>query len=155
MLKSIVREALVTSVAWTLPPVRFQISQESTVPKRSRPAWALRRAPGTFSRIQWILVALKYASMISPVLSRIISSRPLALRLLQYSAVRRSCHTIALQMGRPLSASQTTVVSRWLAMPSATTGPSVTSATARFITLRIEDQISIGFCSTHPCRGKS
>ena len=93
--------------------------------------------------------------MISPVFSRIFSSRPRSLRLLQYPEVRRSCHTMALQMGRPVAASHTMVVSRWLAMPSATMGPSFTSATAFSITWRIEDQISMGFCSTHPCRGKS
>ena len=59
MLKSMVLEALVTSVTCTLPPVRFQTSQESMVPKRSRPARALAIAPGTLSSIQRILVALK------------------------------------------------------------------------------------------------
>ena len=38
MSKSIVRLALVASVAWTSPPVRFQITQLSTVPRaRSSP----------------------------------------------------------------------------------------------------------------------
>ena len=40
MLYRRVREALVASVAWTRPPVRFQISQVSTVPKASFPASA-------------------------------------------------------------------------------------------------------------------
>ena len=47
-----VREAFAESVAWTVPPVRFQTSHVSTVPKRRRPASASARAPGTFSRIQ-------------------------------------------------------------------------------------------------------
>ena len=34
-------------------------------------------------------------------------------------AVRVSCHTIALCTGRPVAASQTTAVSRWLVMPTA------------------------------------
>ena len=59
MLNSIVREALVTSVTCTFPPVRFHTSQESMVPKRRRPARALAIAPGTLSSIQRILVALK------------------------------------------------------------------------------------------------
>ena len=35
----------------------------------------------------------------------------------QMGAVRRHCHTMALQTGRPVSFSQTMVVSRWLVMP--------------------------------------
>ena len=49
MLKSIVREALETSVMWVCPSVRFQTSQESTVPKARRPARALARAPFVLS----------------------------------------------------------------------------------------------------------
>ena len=59
MLKSRVREALVTSVTWRWPLVRFQISQLSTVPKASSPRSARARAPGTLSRIQLTLVAEK------------------------------------------------------------------------------------------------
>ena len=44
---SMVRLALVGSVTWTFPPVSFQISQLSTVPKRSFPASACSLAPGT------------------------------------------------------------------------------------------------------------
>ena len=56
---SIVRAALVASVAWTAPPVRFQISQLSTVPKARSPACARSRAPSTWSRIHFSLVAEK------------------------------------------------------------------------------------------------
>ena len=66
MLKSIVRDALLTSVTCTLPPVSFQISQLSMVPNASSPAAARARAPGTLSRIQRILLAEKYASMTQP-----------------------------------------------------------------------------------------
>ena len=59
MLKSMVREALVASVAWTLPPVRFQMSQLSTVPKSSSPRLARAAAPGTCRRIHWSLVPEK------------------------------------------------------------------------------------------------
>ena len=59
MLKSIVRLALVTSVAWVRPPVSFQSSQVSMVPKRRSPQAAFSRAPGTRSRIHLILVAAK------------------------------------------------------------------------------------------------
>ena len=46
MLKSIVREALLRSVAWTAPPVRFQSSQESMVPKGKFAAVGLRGRRG-------------------------------------------------------------------------------------------------------------
>ena len=54
-----VREALLWSVAWTAPPVNCQISQLSMVPNASSPASARARAPGTWSRIQAILVPEK------------------------------------------------------------------------------------------------
>ena len=59
MLNSMVREAFVTSVTCLSPPVMFQTSHESMVPKRSLPALTLASAPGTLSSIQRILVALK------------------------------------------------------------------------------------------------
>ena len=59
MLKSMVRLALVTSVAWTAPPVSAHRSQLSTVPKARFPASACSRAPGTLSRIQRTLLAEK------------------------------------------------------------------------------------------------
>lgn len=46
MLQSIVRDALVASVTWTFPPVRFQTSHVSIVPNRISPASAFLRAPG-------------------------------------------------------------------------------------------------------------
>ena len=49
-----VRLALVTSVTWMPPrppPVRFQTTQVSGVPKSRSPASAAARAPGTWSRI--------------------------------------------------------------------------------------------------------
>jgi hypothetical protein len=45
--KSIVRDALVGSVAWTRPPVSLDKIHESTVPNARRPARAAARAPGT------------------------------------------------------------------------------------------------------------
>ena len=59
MLKSSVREALLTSVTCVRLPVRFQMSQLSTVPKASSPRSARARAPGTFSSSQAIFVPLK------------------------------------------------------------------------------------------------
>ena len=76
-LQSIVREAFVISVTKTRPPVSFQMSHVSIVPKASSPRSARARAPGTLSRIQRILVAEKYGSMRRPVFSRTSTSKPL------------------------------------------------------------------------------
>ena len=59
MSKSMVLEALETSVACTAPPVRFQSSQESTVPASSSPASARRRRSGWSSRSQASFDAVK------------------------------------------------------------------------------------------------
>ena len=151
-----VRAAFVTSVTWVFPPVRFQTSHESTVPKRSSPFSALSLAPETFSRIQRTFVALKYASMMSPVFERITSVNPFALRLSQYGAVLRSCQTIALWTGSPVAASHTMVVSRWFVIPIAARSapPIPIFFNASTATSFSEDQISIGSCSTRPGLGK-
>jgi hypothetical protein len=54
-----VREALVTSVTCSRPPVSFQIIQESMVPKASSPRSARSRTPSTLSSSQRILVPEK------------------------------------------------------------------------------------------------
>ena len=59
MSKSIVREALVASVACTRPPVKRQSRKVSMVPKANSPFSAAARAPVTLSRIHWIFVAEK------------------------------------------------------------------------------------------------
>ena len=59
MLNNIVLEALVGSVQWTLPWVRFQINQESTVPKAICPACAADLSAGIFLSNQLILDAEK------------------------------------------------------------------------------------------------
>ena len=59
MSNSIVRAALVQSVTCVWPPDSFQTSQLSTVPHSRSPRRAAARAPATFSRIHWILVAEK------------------------------------------------------------------------------------------------
>ncbi len=47
-----VREAFVGSVTCAAPPVSFQTSQESTVPKHSSPPSARERRPSTCSSSQ-------------------------------------------------------------------------------------------------------
>jgi hypothetical protein len=59
---SIVRLALVTSVAWTppsLPPVSCQMTHVSGLPNTASPRAAASRTPGTLSRIHWILAPEK------------------------------------------------------------------------------------------------
>ena len=112
ILKSCVREALVASVQWLLPPLRRQSKKLSMVPKASSPASARVRALGTLSSSQRSLLAEKYESISKPVASCTIGSWPARRSPSQYSAVRRSCQTIALAIGFPVSLSHTTVVSR-------------------------------------------
>ena len=101
------------------PPVSFHASQLSTVPNASSPRSACSRRPGMLSSIHASLVAEKYGSRTRPVLARMVSPRPLRFSASQLAAVRRSCQTIALCTGSPVRRSQTSVVSRWLAMPIA------------------------------------
>ena len=70
--------------------------------------------------------------------------------------VRRSCHTMAGWIGAPLRRSHTTVVSRWLAMPTAATSAAVApaAATASRATATWLARISSGSCSTQPALGK-
>jgi len=59
ILNNKVRDALLASVTWRLPPVRFQISQLSIVPNASSPLSARERAPGTLSSSHCNLVPEK------------------------------------------------------------------------------------------------
>ena len=114
-----VRDAFDRSVTCTRPPVRFQSSHESTVPKASSPRPAAALAPSTLSSIHLTLVAEKYGSMTSPVLSRTGRSQPDSVSSSHRPAVLRHCQTMALWMGWPVLRSQTSAVSRWLVMPRA------------------------------------
>ena len=140
------------SVAWTRPPVSFHTSQLSTVPKASSPRSARRRAHGTWSSSQAILVPEKYASRTSPVRSRTSASAPEAFSASHIAAVRRHCQTIARWIGLPVARSQTIVVSRWLVIPTAAMSAPVTraSAIARRAASPMVVQISSGSCSTQP-----
>ena len=59
--------------------------------------------------------------MSRPVLLWMVRLAPSAFSRSQKSAVRRSCQTMALWTGSPVSRSHTMVVSRWLVMPMAAT----------------------------------
>ena len=155
MLNSIVRDALLVSVACTRPPVSFQSSQLSTVPKARSPASARARAPGVWSSSHCSLVAEKYASSTKPVLRCSVRAWPRDLSWSQAGAVRRSCHTMAGATGSPVRRSQSTVVSRWLVMPTAANWLACRSArcSAKRATASCVDQISKGSCSTQPAWG--
>ncbi len=152
MSNSKVREALLASVAWTLPPVSRHSRKLSIVPKASSPRSARARTPSTSSRIHLSLVPEKYGSRIRPVRSRTSGSLPSALSCAHKAAVRRSCQTIALWTGSPVLRSHTTTVSRWLVMPIPAIVPPSASAAA-CIVASVSRQMSSGSCSTQPAWG--
>ena len=145
-----VRLALVASVTWT--PARCQASQLSTVPAASSPASARARAPGSSSSSHESFGPEKYVASGRPVCSRKRSSAPSAATR---SALRASCHTIALASGRPVSRSHSTTVSRWFAMPIAATSPPRAPAAARASSMHVRERASnsSASCSTQPGRG--
>ena len=150
------REALLTSVTCSAPPVRFQISQLSTVPNASSPRSARARAPGTWSSSQASFVAEKYGSRTRPVFARTLSSTPVARSSAHRSAVRRSCQTMALATGAPVARSHSTTVSRWLVTPMAAMSEALAPAclSADRAHSSCVDQISAASCSTQPGLGK-
>ena len=156
---SIVRLALVTSVVCTPPsgpPVRFQTTQVSGVPKRASPRSAAARRPSTCSSIHCTLPAEKYVAGGRPALCRMTSPRPSASSALAIESVRVSCQTMALWNGRPVWRSQTIAVSRWLVTPMASRSELAMPAcpSALPMTVWVRSQISSGLCSTQPGAGE-
>ncbi len=149
---SSVREALLTSVAWTAPPVSRHTRKVSTVPNASSPRAARGRRPDTWPSSHSSLVPEKYGSSVSPVSSRTRASRPSALSWAHRSAVRRSCHTMALCRALPLARSHNIDVSRWLVMPMALMSRPATPLVASALRSAAvtEPQMSSGSCSTQP-----
>ena len=88
--------------------------------------------------------------------SRTSGSCPAARSSSQRAAVRRSCQTSARCSGSPLAGSQATTVSRWFAIPIASSSAPwmPASAIASLATRRVASQISSASCSTQPGRGK-
>ncbi|MNT90064.1 hypothetical protein D3C72_2308980 [compost metagenome] len=70
--------------------------------------------------------------------------------------MRRSCQTMALWIGLPVSRSQTTTVSRWLVMPMpAMSAAEIPAFLIASLTVKTTvSQISSGSCSTQPDFGK-
>ena len=150
MSKSIVRLAFVASVAKTSPPVRFQISQVSMVPRARSSDTGTPPSPSSHSN----LVPLKYGSSTRPVRRRTRSSAPWAASSSHRAAVRRSCQTMAWPYGFPVVRSHATTVSRWLVIPIAATDEAPTRSTTSRSVSRADSQISAASCSTQPGRGK-
>jgi hypothetical protein len=71
-------------------------------------------------------------------------------------SVRVSCQTIAWWYGLPVRRFHTTVVSRWLVIPSAHRSLPSRPVRASVVcsTDLVRSQISIALCSTHPGRGR-
>src|SRR3954466_12827676 len=157
---SSVRDALVGSVTCTPPsgpPVMFHSSQVSMLPNSRSPASARCRAPSTLSRIQRVLGPEKYVASGRPVLALYRSCPPpSASSSAQILSVRVSCQTTALYTGLPVLRSQTTAVSRWFVMPTATMSEALRSAlpSGPGATPRVLRQPSSGSCSTQPACGK-
>ena len=128
------------------------------MPKRTSPfaARPCRLGIGRWSSIHRILVAEKYGSTIRPVRDQMSSALPESLNPLQISAVRWSCHTMALASGLPDLLSHKTVVSRWFVIPIAAMSEAETpdSASAIRAVPIAASAISNGSCSTQPGCGK-
>ena len=132
-----VTPALLTSVTWTFPSVRFQTIQVSTVPThRSR----LRVGSAPSSR---------WATLVADWLGA--NRRPSPCQTRQSVTVRRSCQPRPGATGTPVGRSQTMVEARWLAMPTPSTGPA--SARLRRATARAASAISRASNSTRPGTG--
>ncbi len=108
-----VTPALEASVTCSAPPDRVQATQVSTVPKASSPRSDRVRSGSAWSRMAATLVAEALGATRMP--------RPWSSR--QVPTVRRSCHPSPGATGTPVARSQTMVEARWLAMPTASTGP--------------------------------
>ena len=148
VLNSCVRLALEWSVAKTAPPVRFHSSQASTVPARRRPCASRSRAPAILSSTQASFDAGNSGLIPRPVAATTCASCPAAINAAQASAVRRHCQIGAGQIGWLVAASQTTSVSRWLAMAMASGAPWSRAIAA--ITVWTEAQMSLADCSAQP-----
>ena len=107
--RSPVSAALVGSVTWAAPPVRCQAIQLSTVPtQRSR----VRSGSARSSR---------YCALVAETLGA--RWKPCSRSTRHSPIVRRSCQPMPGPTGSPVLRSHTMVDARWLAMPTASTGP--------------------------------
>ena len=100
-----------------------------------------------FARIHAILGAEKYGSSTRPVRWATVSAD--ADSDAQIDSARRSCHTTAGVSGRPVSRSQASTVSPWLARATAATGTPACAKACRPASTT-ESNSASGSCSTPP-----
>ena len=108
-----VTPALEASVTWRRPPDRVQATQVSTVPKASSPRSDRARSGSAMSS--------RAATLVAEALGA--TRMPWAWSSRQVPTVRRSCQPSPGPTGTPVARSHTMVDARWLAMPTASTGP--------------------------------
>ncbi len=134
-----VTAALLWSVTWRSPPDSAQATQVSTVPAhRSR-----SRAPSTWSSSQ--------ASLVADWLGASARSW-VAFATMHSTTVRRSCQPRAGPIGAPVRRSQTTVLARWLVIPTAVIG-SPAAATASWAASSVSVASAAASNSTSPGDG--
>jgi hypothetical protein len=138
-----VTPALDESVTCSRPPVRVQATQVSTVPKASSPRSDRARSGSAESSSAATLVAeaLGATRMPFPWSSRHVPT------------VRRSCQPRPGPTGTPVDRSHTMVEARWLAMPTASTGPP--SARLAEATSTTASAMAVASNSTSPGNGVS
>ncbi|MGA3147547.1 MAG: hypothetical protein ABSF33_08730 [Acidimicrobiales bacterium] len=100
-------------MTWRLPFDNVHATQVSTVPKASSPRSDRERSGSARSSSAATFVAEALGATLIP---RAWSSR-------QVPTVRRSCQPSPGPTGEPVARSQTMVDARWLAIPTASTGP--------------------------------
>ncbi len=138
-----VTPAFEASVTCRSPPERIQATQVSMVPKASSPRSERERSGSAVSRMAASLVAdaLGATRMPWPWSSRHVPT------------VRRSCQPSPGPTGVPVARSHTRVEARWLAIPTASTGPP--SARTRAATPWTAVAIAVPSNSTRPGNGVS
>jgi hypothetical protein len=119
MSNSMVRAALLTSVACTRPPVSFHSSQLSMVPKARSPCGGGDVGAGHVVQDPADLGGREIGIHHQPGAAADGSAWPCSRSCAHSGSPRRSCQTMALWMGWPVRRFHTTVVSRWLVMPIA------------------------------------
>ena len=143
MSNNIVRLALDGSVTNDAPAVSFHTNHESMVPIHRCSVGGTVACCNNHAA----LVPEKYGSSTRPVTARTRSR--CGSNSVQRSAVRRSCHTMALAHGFPVRLSHARTVSRWFVIPIAAMGCESRLHTSCNVAT-MTSQISSASCSTQP-----
>ena len=142
------REALQRAAAQGLRPAALGISNQ----RETTLLWDRASGEPLHRAIVWqdrrtaaMCDALRAQGLHDEVRARTSSCRPCERSASHIAAVRRSCQTIARCSGSPLARSHSSVVSRWLLMPSAAARCSASRAQPSW-----SRQMSSASCSTQP-----